>query len=84
MMIDNDDGQMTFGDLGDLKLPDIRLTGEEEPRKNLTQQTCPDRDRTRARCMRGAHATAWPIAVNMTKGKLLQGKVKFYEEYMSK
>ena len=44
MMSDNDiEGQMIFGDLGGLKLPDICLTGEEEPRKNLTQETCPDR-----------------------------------------
>ena len=25
-----------------LKFPDICLTGEEKPRKNLTQETCPD------------------------------------------
>ena len=37
---------MIFGDLGDLKLPDICLTGEEKPRKNLTQETCPDRGST--------------------------------------
>ena len=43
MMMDNYDGQMIFGDLVGLKLPDIRLTGEEKPRKNLTQETCPDR-----------------------------------------
>ena len=43
MMMDDDDGQMIFGDLVGLKLPDIRLTGEEKPRKNLTQETCPDR-----------------------------------------
>ena len=44
MMIDDDnDGQMIFGDLGGLKLPDICLTGEEKPQKNLTQETCPDR-----------------------------------------
>ena len=36
-------GQMIFGDLVGLKLPDICLTGEEKPRKNLTQETCPDR-----------------------------------------
>ena len=42
MMNDYED-QMIFGDLVDLKLPDIRLTGEEKPRKNLTQETCPDR-----------------------------------------
>ena len=43
MMMDDYDGQMVFGDLVDLKLPDIRLTGEEKPRKKLTQETCPDR-----------------------------------------
>ena len=32
MMIDDYDGQMIFGDLVGLKLPDIRLTGEEKPR----------------------------------------------------
>ena len=42
MMMD-DDGQMIFGDLVGLKLPDIRLTGEEKPRKNLTQETYLDR-----------------------------------------
>ena len=31
------------GTLGDLKFPDICLTGEEKPRKNLTQEPCPDR-----------------------------------------
>ena len=34
---------MIFGDLRGLKLPDICLTSEEKPRKNLTQETCPDR-----------------------------------------
>ena len=44
MMSDDDnDGQMIFGDLGGLKLPDICLTCEEKPRKNLTQEPCPDR-----------------------------------------
>ena len=42
-MIMDDDGQMIFRDLMGLKLPDIRLTGEEKPQKNLTQETCPDR-----------------------------------------
>ena len=41
-MNDDNDGQMIFGDFGGLKLPDICLTGEEKPRKNLTQETCPD------------------------------------------
>ena len=43
MMRDDNDSQMIFGDLESLKLPDICLTGEEKPRKNLTQETCPDR-----------------------------------------
>ena len=43
MSTDDNDGQMIFGDLGGLKLPDICLTGEEKSRKNLTQETCPDR-----------------------------------------
>ena len=33
MMIDDNDSQMIFGDLGDLKLPDICPTGEDKPRK---------------------------------------------------
>ena len=45
MMSDDDnDGQMIFRDLGGLKLPDICLTGEEKPPKNLTQETCPNRE----------------------------------------
>ena len=43
MSMDDNDGQMIFGDLGGLKLPDIWLTGEKKPRNNRTQETCPDR-----------------------------------------
>ena len=43
MMMDDYDGQMIFGDLVGLKLPDIRLIGEEKPRKNLAQETYPAR-----------------------------------------
>ena len=64
MMRDDDDnaGHVIFGDLGGLKLPDICLTGEEKPRKNLTQETCPDRGsnpvplRDRRACCRLAHS----------------------------
>ena len=42
MMMDDYDGQMIFGDLVGVNPPDIRLTGEEKPQKNLTQETCPD------------------------------------------
>ena len=31
------------GTLAGVKLPDICLTGEEKPRKNLIKETCPDR-----------------------------------------
>ena len=43
MMMDDYDGQMRFGGLVGLKFPDIRLTGKEKHRKNLTKETCPDR-----------------------------------------
>ena len=44
VMNDDDyDGQTIFEDLGGLKLLDICLTGEKKPRKNLTQETCPNR-----------------------------------------
>ena len=44
MIMDDYDGQMIFGDPVGPKAPDISLTGEEKPRKNLTQETCPDRE----------------------------------------
>ena len=66
MMSDDNDGQMIFGDLGGLKLSDICLTGEEKPRKNLTRKPVPTGDRTRARCVTGAHAAAWPTTVDST------------------
>ena len=43
LMNDDNDGQMIFGDLGGLKLPDICLTGEEKPRERPHPETCPDR-----------------------------------------
>ena len=58
----DDDGQMIFGDLGGLKLPDIRFTGAENPRKSLTQETCPNRRsnpgplRDRRACYHLAHS----------------------------
>ena len=57
MMIDDNDGQMIFEDLGGLKLPDICLTGEEK--------LVPTGDRTRTRCVTGAYATTWPTAVDI-------------------
>ena len=40
-MIDDNDGQMIFGDLGGLKLPEIYLTGEEKPRKTSPRKLVP-------------------------------------------
>ena len=39
----DDDSQIIFGDLVGLTFPDICLADDEKPRKNLTQETCPDR-----------------------------------------
>ena len=61
-MMDDYDGQMIFGDRVGLKLPDIRLTGEDNPEKNLTKKLVPTGDRTLARCVTGAYATARPTA----------------------
>ena len=63
-MSDDNDGQMIFGELGGRKLPDICLTGEEKPRKNSPRKLVPTGDRTRARCLTGAQAAAWPTAVD--------------------
>ena len=62
MIMDDYDGQIIFGDRGGLKLPDICLTDEEKPRKNLTPETCPDRGsnpgplRDRRACYRLSHS----------------------------
>ena len=57
MMMDDYDGQMIFGDLVGLKLPDNRLTGEEKPRKASARKLVPTGGRTRASCVTSAHAT---------------------------
>ena len=62
--MDDNDGQMIFGDLEGLKLPDICFTGEEKPEKSSPKKLVPTGDRTRARCVTGAHATSWSTAVD--------------------
>ena len=52
---DDNDSQMIFGDLGGLKLPNIFLIGEENPKKTSPRKLVPTGDRTQARCMTGAH-----------------------------
>ena len=54
---DSEDGQMIYGDLGGLKLPNICLTGEEKPQKTSPNKPVQIGDRTWACCMTGAHAT---------------------------
>ena len=65
----HDDGQMKFGDRMGLKLPDICLTGEKISRKNLSQETCPDRWsnlgplRDRRACYRLLHSSGPPVLI---------------------
>ena len=79
MMMDDYDGQMIFGDLVGLKLPAIRLTCEEKPRKNLTQETFPDRGsnpgplRDKRACYHllhrgGLHSSSYPIVLTRQGG----------------
>ena len=65
MMMDDYDGQMIFGDLVGLKLPDIRLTGKEKPRKTSPRKPVPTGDRTGAYCVTSAHATTCSTAVDV-------------------
>ena len=44
IMMDDYDGQMIFGDLVGLKLPDIRLTGKEKPEKTSPRKLVPTGD----------------------------------------
>ena len=59
---DDYDGQMIFGDLVGLKLPDI--CGEEKNPKNSPRKPVPTGDWTRARCVTIAHATTCSTAVD--------------------
>ena len=64
MMMNDYDGQMIFGDIVGLKLPDNRLTGEEKPRKNLIQETWPDQGSNQGPLLTSAHATTCSTAVD--------------------
>ena len=66
MMMDDYDSQRIYEDLVGLKLPDIRLTGEEKSRKTSPRKLVPTGDRTRARCVTSAHATTCSTAVDAT------------------
>ena len=69
MIDDDNDGQMIFGDLGGLKsFPTFVLQVRKNPEKTSPRKLVLTGDRTRARCVTGAHATAWPTAVDNTVG----------------
>ena len=78
---DDYDGQMIFEDLGGLKVPDICLTGEEKPRKNLTQETCPDRRsnpgplRDKRACYHLLHSGGLNIKQKYTKQRQIKMKL---------
>ena len=72
--MDDNDGQMIFGDLGDLKLPDICLTGEKNPEKTSPRKLVLTGDRTRARYVTGAHAAACPTTVDCCNKNLCHNK----------
>ena len=85
MMSDDDnDGQMIFGKLGSLKLPDIYLKDEEKPRKSLTQETYPDRGsnpgplRDRRACCRLDHSGGRIYYID--KGIKLDKKIMYRNE----
>ena len=67
---DDNDGQMIFGDLGGLKLPDICLTGEENPEKISPRKLVSTGDQTQACCVTGVHAAACTTAVEGRLGEL--------------
>ena len=66
MIMDDYDGQMILGDLVGLKLPDIRLTGDENPEKTSPRKLVLTGNRTGARCVASAHATTCSKAVDPT------------------
>ena len=65
MIDDDNDGQMIFGDLGGLKLPDICCTGEKNSEKTSPRKVSPTGDRNWARCVTGLHATSELTAVDL-------------------
>ena len=65
MSIDDNDGQMIFGDLGGLKLPEFVLQVRKNPEKTSPRKLVPTGDRTRARYVTGAHATICSTAVDL-------------------
>ena len=61
---DDNDGQMIFGDLGGLKLPDICLMVRKNPEKTSPRKLVPTGDQTQAHCVTGEHAITWSTVVD--------------------
>ena len=80
IMDDDDDGQIIFGDLMGLKLPDVSLTCEEKPQKTLPRKLVPSGDRTRTHCMTGMHATTCSTAVDIRPH--FPGHVLIFKSYI--
>ena len=57
-------------DIRGLKLPDIFLTDEKKTPKTSLKKLVPTGDRTQARCVTGAHATASFAALNLDDIKI--------------
>ena len=55
---------MIFGKLVGLKLPNICLTGEENPEKTSPRKLVPTGNRTRPHSVTGAHASASSTAAD--------------------
>ena len=55
---------MIFGDLVDLKFPDICLRGEENPEKTSSRKPFPTGDQTQACCLTGARTIAYSTAMD--------------------
>ena len=56
---------MIFGDLVGLRLPEICLTGEENPEKTSPKKLVSTRDQTRARYATDVHASACSTAMDI-------------------
>ena len=64
------------GTLGALSLLTFVLQVRKNPEKTSPRKLVPTEDRTRARCVTGAHAAAWPAAVDASvDGKLFTVRV---------
>ena len=75
MSMDDNDGQMIFGDLGAYSFPTFVLQVRKNPEKTSPRKLVPTGDRTRARCVTGMHATAWPTAVDLRTRHLKSMKI---------